>query len=408
MLNRYILSGILLVAGAFVLWRGILPAFTQIHTDFPNYYTAGAIARSGVNTDRLYDDAWFQQEIDRLGMQQPGKFSPFSPPTALLFIPFSFLPPLTALQLLSALNLLFFVLAVYLIHRLFGFSLLQSAVFAVLAGWGLANCFRFGQLYLALSLSMLAALYFTRRQKSILAGICIGSLLPMKYISLLLLIDQILKRQWQTVVACALTVVAIFALSLTILGWEVHRVWLSTVIGEHLQGNLSQQNPYSSTFQSFQSLFRRLFLFDPVLNRNPWIDSTVVYHLATAVSMLLPIALTACAVARVRKARPPSDLSLPVLFTAALLVAPATATYHFLLLWLPVGILLHWFSSIGQPKLTLAVLVCYAAIGYLPYSFFRQFDGAGLLTFLAYPRLFLMMVVFGLSLWAVRGLRAQN
>ncbi len=408
MLNRNLSFVVLLVAGMFVLWRGVLPSFTQILTDFPNYYTAGAIARAGVNVERLYDDAWFQQEIYRLGMQQAGKFSPFPPPTALLFIPFSWLPPLAALRALSALNLLFLGVAVWLIRRLFAFSLLQSAAFVVLAGWGLVNCFRFGQLYVALSLSALAAVYFAHRQRGVLAGICIGSLLPIKYFSLLLFIDDMLKRRWQSVLVSVLTVAAIFAMSTAILGWEVHRVWLTAVLGEHLQGNLSQQDPYSFTFQSFQSLFRRLFLSDALLNPDPWIDSATAYYVATVAAILLPLGLTVQALLHVRKTEPLSDLTVAVLFTAGLLVAPATATYHFLLLWLPVGVLLRHFSQRGQTPLAHVTLAGYAAIGFLPYSFFQQLDGAGLLTLLAYPRLLLMVVLFGLSLRAARSLQAQN
>ncbi len=408
MLNRHLSYVLLAAAGTFVLWRGVLPAFTHIDTDFPNYYAAGALARTGTNVERLYDDAWFQNEIYRLGMNQQGKFSPFPPPTALLFIPFSFLPPLTALQVMSILNLLCLGLSVHIIRRLFDFSLLHSTLFVMLSGWGLANCFRFGQLYLALSLSMLAAVSFRRRSKCVIAGICIGSLLPIKYFSVLLLLNEILKRRWQTVLACVATVVAIFAISILILGWEIHRVWLFSVLGAHLQADLSGQDVYSFTFQSFRSLFRRLFLFDPLLNPNPWIDSTTAYHLATAASLLFPLALTIRAILRVKDDETLPELSVAILLTAGLLVAPATATYHFVLLWLPVGILLQRFSRSGQTNLALATVTCYTAIGFLPYSLFQQFDGAGLLTLLAYPRLFLMTALFGLSLLSARSLRAEN
>lgn len=408
MLNRYVSYVLLAAAGTFVLWRGVLPAFTHIDTDFPNYYTAGSLARTGTNIERLYDDAWFQNEIHRLGMNQQGKFSPFPPPTALLFIPFAFLPPLTALQVMSALNVLCLALSVYIIRRLFDFSLLHSTLLVLLSGWGLANCFRFGQLYVALSLSMLAAVYFGRRGKCVIAGVCIGSLLPIKYFSVLLLLDEILKRRWQTVLASFATVVAICAISILILGWEIHRVWLFSVLGEHLQGDLSGQDVYSFTFQSFRSLFRRLFLFDPLLNPNPWIDSTTAYHLATAASLLFPLALTIRAILRVKEDETLPELSVAILLTAGLLVAPATATYHFVLLWLPVGILLERFSRSEQTNLALATVTCYTAIGFLPYSLFQQFDGAGLLTLLAYPRIFLMTALFGLSLLSARSLRAEN
>jgi hypothetical protein len=408
LLSRSSAYALVCVAGVFVLWRGVLPAFTQIDTDFPNYYTAGAIARSGVNTERLYDDAWFQEEIRRHGIHQLGKFSPFPPPTALLFIPFSFLSPMAALQTLSALNVLFLIAAVYLIRRLFGFSVVESLAFVLLSGWGLANCFRFGQLYIALSVSMLAAVHFIREQRNALAGMCIGALLPVKYFSSLLLVDEILKRRRHTVAACILTVALILALSVAVLGWEVHRQWLTSVLGEHLQGNLSQQNPYAFTFQSFQSLFRRLFLFDSAMNPKPLIESAAAYHLAVGASLLVVLALTVHTLVSLKGMRGMSDVSLAVLCTAGLLIAPATATYHFLLLWLPVGIVLQQFVKGNERMLALATLACYAAIGFLPYSLFGRFDGEGILTLLAYPRLFLLIALFGLSLRAARLPVPQN
>src|SRR5215831_11056017 len=74
---------------AIVAVRGIAPPFSRIDSDFPNYLTAAKIVANGGDTARLYDDAWFQDEMRRYGMNVAGKFSPFPPPTALLMIPFA-------------------------------------------------------------------------------------------------------------------------------------------------------------------------------------------------------------------------------------------------------------------------------------------------------------------------------
>ena len=77
-------SGLLVLLALFVFYRGVLPGFRQVDSDFPNYYTAAKIVADGKDVNRLYDDSWFQSQIRSYGMQLQGKFSPFPPVTALV------------------------------------------------------------------------------------------------------------------------------------------------------------------------------------------------------------------------------------------------------------------------------------------------------------------------------------
>jgi len=75
------LIAILLLAGLGMILaiRGIVPAISQVDTDFPNYFTAAKIVANGGDLDRLYDDRWFQEQMRhyQIGRQFEGKFSPF-------------------------------------------------------------------------------------------------------------------------------------------------------------------------------------------------------------------------------------------------------------------------------------------------------------------------------------------
>ena len=88
MLSRFKRPATLLVlAGlaALVVARGVMPALYAIQSDFPNYFTSAKIVADGGDTARLYDDAWFQEQMRRYGVGEhfTGKFSPFPPATAL-------------------------------------------------------------------------------------------------------------------------------------------------------------------------------------------------------------------------------------------------------------------------------------------------------------------------------------
>ena len=77
-----------------------------------------------------------------------------------------------------------------------------------------------------------------------------------------------------------------------------------------------------------------------------------------------------------------------------LLIAPATATYTCALLWLPVAFLINYFLGRGSLTAAYFILGTYTLIGFFPYNYTYPFEGHGGLSFLAYPRLFLLLAMF--------------
>ncbi|MDH3252966.1 MAG: DUF2029 domain-containing protein, partial [Ignavibacteria bacterium] len=171
----------LLLLISFFVWWGLVPALTRMDTDFPNYYTGGRIILDGGDLTRLYDDSWFQANMAALGIRQEGKFSPFPPPTALLFVPLSLMKPETALSLMTAINLMFLITGVILMSRISGKNNIDAGIILLLSGTGLSNCVRFGQLYIILSVLTLAGYYLYTRHRPVSAGVLLGLLIPVKY-----------------------------------------------------------------------------------------------------------------------------------------------------------------------------------------------------------------------------------
>jgi hypothetical protein len=383
----------------FLIARGVLPAWQKIDTDFPNYYTAGRIVLEGTGVERLYDDAWFQTQIARYGMELQGKFSPFPPPTALVFVPLAAFGPMTALRIMTVINLLLLAIAIVVLSRIMVGRIWESALLILLSGLGLANCIRFGQLYIALSLCLLLGYLLHRRGSLIAAGIAYGLMLPIKYVPVVFLLYYCWKREWRVVVSTLATAALVTLISIAVLGWDIHRQFLSSVLGGHLQGMLTRQDPFSSTFQSFDSLLRRLFVADPARNSQPALDLPVLYPVLKAVIAAAVILLMVRTVGQLRQPGQKRDgFVIALALISALLLAPATATYHMLILWLPVGLLL---SVVAAHKETASgfwwILALYSLIGFIPYSLFAPFDLRGPLAFLAYPRLWLLVALFAVT-----------
>jgi hypothetical protein len=384
---------------ALTVVRGVVPAFSQVDTDFPNYLTAAKLVAEGKAGPAFYDDAWFRDQMAQRGMNPIGKFSPFPPPTALLALPLASLSPLAALRVMTCVNLLALAGAIFLLSRILGWTLAHSAVLVLLAGGGLASGLRFGQPYILMSTLCLLGYHAWQQDRPRLGGACIGLFVPIKYFPVMYLLGFAIARQWRAVQGGALSVLAVIVSSIAVLGWPLHAAYIGgNVLGNHLVGRLSSQTPFATSYQSFDALFRRLLVLDPTDNPHPWIVAPALEPAAVILIKLAIVLITALTVRRLLRAGtvPAVAPVLGLLGLATLLAAPATATYHFVLLWLPVGLLLAHLGRQQQWAGAGLLAGCYALIGFFPNGHTQVFDGRGALTVLSFPRLWLLLAMFAI------------
>jgi hypothetical protein len=390
---------VLFAALGLLLWvRGIAPAVSRVDTDFPNYLTAARIVVDGGPATRLYDDAWFQTQMRDYGIGNPqiGKFAPFPPPTALLLVPLARLQPLAALRVLTGISLLCLAGSIVLLSRILGRNLLQVGIFVLLSGHATHTVLRFGQPYILVSLSCILGYLAYRRGWPLLAGVCFGLFVPIKYFPVVFLLYFLFRRQWQVALGGAASAAAVVLVSIAVLGWPVHQQFLTSILGSHLTAHLSMQNPFAESYQSFDTLFRQLFVFDPTLNPHPWLALPALQAVAVAVTKLGILAVALASLVRLARNEGEDSVapSIGLLGILVLLLAPATATYHFILLWLPTALLLDWLLRAGAQLHAAALLGLYSLIGFCPYGHTLPLAGRGGLTLLAYPRLYLMLAIF--------------
>lgn len=397
-LRQLALILLVLALASVVVRHGIVPAMSRLDTDFPNYYTAAKIVADGGQVERLYDDRWFQEQMSRYGMPAPGegKFAPFPPPTALLLLPLASLEPLNALRISVVISLLCLVASVVLLSKILSRSVLEAAVLVLASGTAIASALRFGQPYLVVSLSCVLGYYCYRRGRPLLAGICFGLFVPIKYFPIVFLVYFACRREWKLVLAGAATILAIGVGSVAILGWNIHVQFLQSVLGKHLSGDLGMQGRFAAGFQSFDSLLHRLFVYDASANPHPWLVAPQFELIAVPLIKLAVLGVALAALLRLGRRADAASVapSIGLLGVMVLLLAPATASYHFTLLWLPVALLVDAALRQRAPLVGYLILALYALIGFFPYRFTQPFEGQGGLSALAYPRLWLMLASF--------------
>jgi Glycosyltransferase family 87 len=389
---------------ALFIARGVVPALSSVQSDFPNYFTAAKIVADGGDVTRLYDDAWFQTQMRLYGVGKGvGKFSPFPPPTALLLVPVARFEPLNALRLVTVLSVLGLIASVVLLARILEWSVIDAAVFVLLSGYAVLYALRDGQPYIIVSLSCILAYYARLKGRPLLAGVCFGLFIPIKYFAVVFILYFACRREWRLVLGAVVCASAVSLLSVAVLGWKVHEHFLSAVLGNHLIAKLSMQDPFTASFQSFDTLFRRLFLFDAAANPMPWFASPALQIAALIITKASILAAAIAVLMKLNRGRAPEAVgpSLGIIGIVALLLAPATASYHFVLLWLPVGLLASHLNRRGAQEWAAAMILMYALIGFFPYRFTMPFEGQGWLSVLAFPRLYLMLAIFVVGLYGM-------
>jgi hypothetical protein len=89
-----------------------------------------------------------------------------------------------------------------------------------------------------------------------------------------------------------------------------------------------------------------------------------------------------------------APLQIAALFSFGLIVAPATATYHFLLLSLPVAMVASELWKADRIIPLSILLLLYVGMGATPVGLLDRLDLAGAWRLAAYPRLFLLLAFF--------------
>lgn len=393
-----LLAGLLV----FVLLNDVIPAFSAVTEDFPTYYTSARMVREGQDGARLYDGPTFREQMRRYGLGNPSDaiiFPPYPPPTALLLVPLAGLQPLTVLRVLTTLSVLCLIGSTLLLSRIFSWRLLDAALFVLLSGHALHTGLVYGHPYIIISTLCLLGYFLHRQRKPGLAGVCFGVFVPLKYWPVTLLAAFGLRRQWRVLLGGAVGIAAVVLLSLGVLGWKTHQIFLADVVWRHLSGHLSPNalQAHSAAAQSFDMLFAQLLIFDPVQNPHPLLAVGPLARglaLVTVKGLLLIGAVLALVKLTRSTAANALAPSIGILGILPILLGPAASTYICVLFWLPVALLIDYFRSEGARLHAYLIFGAYALIGFIPYGHTNPFIGRGGLTVLAYPRLFLILAMF--------------
>jgi hypothetical protein len=390
---------------ALFAWRGFLPAWRSLNTDFPNYYLAARLFRGGYPLERVYDWVWFQRQKDHAGIiDQPlVGYVPLSLFSALLVAPFASLPPLEAKRCWLIVNLILLWATAHLLHRMTRLAPRRIALIIFLAVVPLRTNFQFGQQYVVLLFLFTLAAWVYSTGRSFASGSVLAIAAALKIFPVLFVFYFLRKRQWRALGGLLVTSSLLALLALHLFAFEPLRAYLVEVLPRSLRGE--NNGLYAVALNSPTVLLRRLFVAEPELNPHPLYDAPMAFAALQPLIQAL-VFVPALWLLTPWRADPARETLEWGAWVAVLLVSSASATYHFCVLILPGALAAEELFRRGWLRRGWLIAVLYASVCFPIYRFVPE-SPSGWSILLGFPRLYALAAFWVAFVWILREARTD-
>jgi hypothetical protein len=356
--------------------------------DFGNYYFGSRFALQGVSIRDIYEPCKFNLLIrDQRGFEQQlflENYAVVPPFTLLFYIPFTFLNVYAAKFLFNLISVFVFCFFLFRLIRHFHLETKWIWMLPLALLVPFRNNILFGQTYLLITGFLIGGFLSEQQRKNIPAAIYYALSIALKISPAILLIYLVARKNFRL----ALTTIAIttlfFFTAVYFTGWKFMQTYLFDFLPRMSANEIN--NPYATTYQSITILLRNLFIPDQLLNPSAMFNSVTAFILLSGLFTGLLFFFF------LKRIRSTEDNFFAFAFTlvSGFLFTAYTSGYSMVLL-AP----LFLASIRGKPNvliLALTFLICA-----IPVNAFQSLP-----LLLRFPRLYLLLILFFVSLSAVK------
>lgn len=361
---------------------------SKYFSDFAGYYTSSKILVSTDSAAFLYNDEWFVNRMNSFGIPDTTFIMYVNPPpVTFLMIPFVWLNPITAKTVWSVLNLVFIVIAFFLLLKFNKIPIdsLKTTLIAALLTCSLPflrNLQR-GQIYIFLLLFTILFVQGYLQKNSLLSSFSLAVLFLVKYFGWMFFILFIIEKRWKELGLSILFIITGLLITSFVFGIDIYKANFEVIL------NAMNKKDFSFTgLPCIPALFGSLFTFHTKWNPNPAADIPWLSSLLTGISLFVMLIFSFIKTDKNSGARLSSVLILSVLFT------PLAADHHYMLLIFPaVHFVLQKDFILSERIIIITVtVILFFLLGWYPEIKINSLIGWAKL--MAFPRLYA-----ALSIW---------
>ncbi|MBL8016146.1 MAG: DUF2029 domain-containing protein, partial [Ignavibacteria bacterium] len=289
---------------------------TQLTHGFGSYYTHSRLLAEGGDMTAAYDSLYFHSKMSEYGFGRV-KDLPNLPSGALIMLPLSFLEPVKAKVVWSAISLLALAAAVLLLFRTYNIPFYSTEGLVLLTITFVLNPLYsnmlFGQVYTLILLLSAIALYGRETGKPIVTAISLTLMIVFKGYGLYPLAALLIMKEYRTVIYTVVFTAMVLLAALPVFGisaWQMYYTEFYSVVS---YGTFAGHTAY----QTFGSLLMHTFSSVP---------KVFLYYTAQAAGVMVLFYITRRMMPLDKTAALTCAIALNILFS------PAAENYHYVLL----------------------------------------------------------------------------
>lgn len=345
---------------------------TYMLHDFSNAYLSAVVLWETGMRPEIYDALWFNEQAVKLGYE--GLFLAYYPNTP--FLAFSSLPllganPFMAKAIFNLLSILSIVWLLCYCQRILQVPTWAYLLLPLVAWTAFHNNLYFGQFYLLLLAALVKTYDYFKRSQWWQGGLLWSWALLLKVFPVLLIFWALFRRQYQALLALGLASVAWILLSRFWIDFSLWEYYIKAVFSNSSAG--LYYDGFTPAAKSALMLSRRLFLFDPVYNPNPFYAAPWAYWLVqtiyktTILYSLWRFAQHNRTKTTINKASSLGLMQWSYWLLGCMLLAPGWSSYAAILLMLPLLVIWSGTYTAWQKFFFGSLVALYAN---LPMSYF--------------------------------------
>jgi hypothetical protein len=383
--------------------RQVVPSAEMPNTvGFATLYTESRILREAPHDlYKVYDDAWFQPQVDRLLGAHLREIAHGQPPTmSLILSPLASFPAKSARLAWVGISVLLWTAGLWVLSivlglpRMYGVPPLIWLTAVGTAYRPITENLRRGQGYALIFLLLcgaIAILLRAERRRWPIVGTLLALMLLLKSAGLWLLLVLVATRRWRVLAGAAVTAAAVILACSPFIGWMIWPIY-----GRDAAAWMSNPSNYVTAYQTIRGLTGHLLISDPYWNPRPVADLPTLAHVLAIGLVAGAFGVTTWIQRLDSEVHAERALTVGMVVSLIATAPPVAENYHYVLVFPAVVIAWWWAMRARASWPTLLLLAACTSLLCVPQRFYgsvRIRDGWSAL--LAYP-----LVYGAVGLWA--------
>lgn len=355
---RLIVRLFLFASSLFIVLYGILPGLFSLEGNFIASFVAGRSFLNGVNPVIFYRFPLFQRLIEQSGFMSGLVSYAGAAPSSIMADAILALPPAVVGRFLfTALNIAAIFTLVHTTAKISGATIRTAYLIFLSSSFALAVNFQSSEPFILVTLLFVLALYAYSIGRVAACGAILGLAFPFSPLTAIPALLFLLSTRWRVFTYFIVAAVSTLALTYVVVGQSAIVYYFQRILPAYMNGRI--MNPFSESYQTAWSFFRRLFVYNQTLNPHPFVGSMTAYLAAVSVfraSVIVPAAYFFYKGLSIGKPRDALvAASFPIVF-----LSPAAATPDLIILAPAVIVLVQSALEEGQRKTAYSFAVLYA------------------------------------------------